>query len=451
METKVNLFTALVFLLAFAIAVALFFPGHINGDAGYIYRCATGAYPCEDWHSPTISIIWGWCTLLWDSPASIMLLIVGLLFSGLTIIAITAPSIGARSYWLLIVLVPPVFLHLGLITKDTLSTSLIVYAVSLLVYDTTRKVRHKLILALSLLLFLVAALVKISAVFAIAPLASYVAVRLFSSKPLLRSYWIIFVSSLIFGLTFYAGLELAKYSVNAKKSWVSNAVYLFDLVGMSSISGEDLLTGYTPKDRNLEEDQCYEPLTWDGLAWGKCRYVTQYMFKTKVWESYDLRTRWFESVTNNPSIYLEHRMNHFYAFSTTIGKSIFLYHYEDLYLPKANQNLLMDHLHAFSKNLGVSRFLFFPVTWLYLSLLLLILSLTRVLQKENNGSYARSNWSTNLVLCLAASNVIFYLTLFFFGLAYDFRYSNTVIWQTLIALGLLMFPPMLNDKANSNS
>jgi len=433
-------------LVGFVGVAALFFPGHINGDAGYIYRCATGAYPCEDWHSPTISIIWGWCTVLWDSSASLMLLILALVFSGLGLIAFKTRTFFARFYWLSIIVLPPVFFQLGVLTKDTLAASITVFAVSLLLYDATQKMAQRILLVFAILLFLLAALVKISAVFSMVPLVASTVVRIFSSKPLLRSYTLVFVSALSFGLAFYGGFDLVKQHTDAKKTWISNAIYLFDLVGMSTISGENFLEGFVSEDQSFIADNCYEPLTWDGLAWGHCRYVTQHMFVNKLWQGNGLRDRWYKVVSANPSSYFEHRVKHFKAFMMTVGKDVFYYRYEDVHLPKPNQNVLMNHLNTFSKDMGFYSHLFRPISWLILSVMLMVMSFWKALRLTNNTGENSNLLVMNLVLCLTASNVIFYATLFFFGVAYDFRYSNAVIWQTVLAFGFFILPLSLNRE-----
>ena len=113
--------------LGFLLTLALFWPGLMSHDAGWVHAIAMRAGPpLGDWQSPVMAVLWRLIDPIAPGPGSMLLLIVGLYWLGIGLVATAVARRSALIAALLIAaaLTPPALFMLGIIWRDMLLAGL---------------------------------------------------------------------------------------------------------------------------------------------------------------------------------------------------------------------------------------------------------------------------------------------------------------------------------------
>ncbi|WP_101653380.1 hypothetical protein [Brevibacterium ihuae] len=165
-------------LLALAV-VRVYYPGRANVDIASQARQALGEEPYSDWHPPLVSAVWETLIDLTGEIGSLLVVQVGLLFLAAWLLAaLLHRRTGRRALSLLGValpLLPWALSQIGMLWKDTQMAVALLLAVVLLFLIRPERRLSLLLLVPSGLLLLFAIGARKNAVFAIMPIAVYIA------------------------------------------------------------------------------------------------------------------------------------------------------------------------------------------------------------------------------------------------------------------------------------
>lgn len=165
-------------LLALAV-VRVYYPGRANADIVSQARQALGEEPYSDWHPPLVSAVWEILIDLTGEIGSLLVVQVGMLFFAAWLLAVLLHRrAGRRALSLLGValpLLPWALSQIGMLWKDTQMAVALLLAVVLLFLIRPERRLSLLLLVPSGLLLLFAIGARKNAVFAIVPIAVYIA------------------------------------------------------------------------------------------------------------------------------------------------------------------------------------------------------------------------------------------------------------------------------------
>ena len=165
-------------------------------------------------------------------------------------------------------------------------------------------------------LFLIGGLARPNALFAAVPLGIY----LYSPRTALGAGKPIAIAALVL-IGLWLGNWLISYPLlNAQRTYAINSIVTFDLAGISHFSGKNYFplswsTGETEKIVNA----CYTPQSWNPYFVGDCQFVWKQLHDEGVWGSASFWHDWFAAIAAEPTAYLQHRLAHFFHFTTTVG------------------------------------------------------------------------------------------------------------------------------------
>jgi len=337
------------------IVVLVSWPGAMIGD-NLRQLSEIRAGRLTDWHPPLMSVIW---RTLGTTPQSIMVLNALLYWSGIALLADQLRrEVGSR--WALAMLAvglsPISIYYLGAVQKDSLLTALFVLAAGL----SARFGR-----AYGMLPAFVGMLARANGVFAAAPFF----VR---TKRLLPTTLLCIALSLAL---VPVSTFINRAVLGASPSHVQKSLQLFDLAGI----GDPALK------------RCYSPFYWDTLEI-HCR-----AFSTTP---DDLTNVWLHAITEHPLAYSLHRLDHF-------NHAIFFLvppRQECVLVPADEPSCRNPGPHPYLRDAIGRNALVWPVTWLVVGFILLLLPLE---------PFART---------LTLSGMLYGLAYLVVGVASGFRY-----------------------------
>ena len=407
----------------FALTLALFYPGIMTYDAKYVYLAITEGP--GDWQSPAMTWLWSKIDLLTPSSANLFLLNAAFYWAGF---ALVAHAVARRSFALglavvLLAFAPPGLALIGIIWRDVLfaSTWLLAAALAFCVAECRSKLRWA-VQALALGLVAFGVLLRPNSLLAAPLLAAY------ALWPARFSWKRLAVAYIPLGLALYSLIPGVYYGLlDAKRQNPLHSILVFDLGGMSHFAKENQFpVTWTPEQNALLLDGCYKPTLWD-LYWyhEPCKFVMERLEADKIFGKPALVTAWRKAVLAHPLAYLQHRT----AFMTNLltGRNLTMWENE---IEGDNKLLFLDR--PVFQGFKMVHDVLYPTPifrawpWLLACLVLCGLAWRR-----------RDNAPAAFVLASAGSASIYVVTLFFVGVASDFRYAYWAVLATLAGAAVL--------------
>jgi hypothetical protein len=409
----------LAVVAAYALTIAVFYPGYVTVDAGYVYAdVKSGQY--GDWQSPAMAVLWRLIDPLAPGGLSMFLLTVTLYWLGFGLLALMA----ARRSTLLglatpvLALAPPAFILLALIWRDILFGVIWLVAAVLpfAVAERPAAVRRP-VQIVALLLIALGVLLRPNAIFAAPFLAAY---AIWPLRFDLKRMAIIFVPA---AALFYALVPLTYYGMlDAKRQNALHSILVFDLGGITRFTGENQFpVSWSADEAALLAGPCYDPVRWDTYWFlPPCQFVMQRLERRDdpVFGTPRLTEAWWHAVAAHPLAYLEHRATFMWQF---LARSNLVLPIWDWQAPGATYG----HSPTFTPILALHAvlqptILFRPGLWLVLALAV--------------GAFAwptRSTPAGAFAVGVTASAAVYVLTFFPVGVAADFRYAYWCVLATL--------------------
>ncbi|GEB23683.1 hypothetical protein [Brevibacterium aurantiacum] len=340
-------FLALVTIVPALAFTALFFPGRANVDIANQYAQATGDIPFSDWHPPVMSAVWRVLIGLTGEAGSLFVLQVGILALACWLLGVLVHRWGAPRWVSLvgpaIMATPWVVSQMTTMWKDTQMAVAILLAVVLLVI--TRFVPKTWLLWIPALLLLVYAFgLRKNAIFAILPIAVYVAWLLvkrlrdsrqrgsrqrgsrvlsrFAAKRGLATT----VASLLVLIVLGAGVKATDLAIESQENVAATGqisqIFLDDV--MFSVPDDELQASDAPaelKDKiSTARDKCLEKgEIWDAY-WNCYDMGASGEPFSPIAHQDELRDLWLSEVITHPLRYAEYRaaVFSFYFFSSAL-------------------------------------------------------------------------------------------------------------------------------------
>lgn len=299
--------------IGFALLVSAYWPGVMIDDARWQYQQAVdNAY--EDWHPPMMAWIWHHLLPLKAGPAPMLLLQALIFWTGIGLIAVwlyrhgkpTSAVAAALVGWL-----PAPFALLGSVTKDSLMAGTLVCAAGTLLW--ARSARHplarRLLPAVTLIVLLFAASLRVNAFLACTPLAIGVLPAGFT-----RTIPRFIVTALALTAIFLAVPGVVAKALQAEDTDAELSLIIFDLGGITEHTGVSQFPDLNVRNPVAVNRGCYDPHEWDSYSsWAKRPCPLGFdRFQSLVDEGdIDPRMLWLKAIAAHPVAYAEHRLAHF--------------------------------------------------------------------------------------------------------------------------------------------
>ncbi len=307
----------LLCVLCFALTIWSFYPGLMTADSiAGLTEGRRNSY--SDILSPLMSYLWGIFDRVVEGPG-LMLIFQNLIFWTACAVfwrATYKKSVRLGLALILFAFLPQIISQLPFIWKDIgLGASL--FLASALVYLADRE-KIKTALLISPLFLFYGFAVRLNALPAILPLAiwsGFVFCRIFEINK--RKF-----VPLLVGIIYFIALSLAVFLVNGrltewKTVYPSQQIYLYDLAAISTERDEALFPEYILRDENFSLEKVKErynkysvsDLIFPNLP--KQGDLPVLKLSSDAEEVALLRQKWFETVAENPGVYLWHRIKIF--------------------------------------------------------------------------------------------------------------------------------------------
>lgn len=419
--------TAIVALAGFALELVAFWPGLMSSDSVVQYTQALLRH-YNDQHPPVMAWLWSWTDRVVSGPGGMLIVHLGLLWTGLWTIAEGARRRGLRYTWLipLVGFLPTVANIAGVVWKDVGMAYALLCAGGLLYVSTccTRTFRVAAIVA-ALVLIGYATMVRANAAAATFAIACYWIATTF---PRTRPTHAIIAGAIAIALVLSVQQVIDRKLLDASPRHLSQLVLLFDLAAIAC-GGADVdipesfrAPGYDKRAlcRAYDPDQVDKLFFFPGSPMQMSRDEASYA---------TLRDAWLDAVKAHPGLYVRH---HVRAFTGLLG--LRYVSTNDRYLRQESMqhnpwgitftpNALSRTLDAAVDSLADSG-VFSGLLWLALAVLLLVvIGRTRVYLPFESA--------------LLASAVMYLLPYFFLSLAANYRFIYWSVLATPVA-GVLL-------------
>ncbi len=403
--------------LGFGLSLAVFYPGVMTYDAGYVHDAAGTSL--GDWQSPVMTVLWSAIDPIAPGAASMFLLIATLYWLGFSVLAW---SLARRSLWPalvvpLLALSPPAFCLMGIIWRDVLLAALWLLAAALGLAAARRDGGGRIaVQAVALGLMTLGVLLRPNALLA-APILGAVLLWPRAFFPRRAALLYIPAAAALFGL-----VQIVFYDViGATAQHPIQSIMVFDLGGISHVTGENQFPGHWTTAESAQVTQsCYQPTEWDIYWWRlPCSFVMKRLEDEKIFGTPALTDAWRHAVVAHPSAYLQHRA----AFMTN-------------FLTGANLAMWTEDITDHTKTVYADRPLFMALkaahdalkdtplfrvgAWLLLDVAVVALAWRR--RDTPEGAFA-------IGVCLSA--VAYVMSFAVVGVAADFRYAY---WAVLAGI-----------------
>lgn len=399
-------------LLGFAFVLHASYPGYLNGDSLHQLK-QTFSGQIDDWHSPTVILLWSMLHKLLPGPAGFMVFNNVLIWMAAAILALAMRHrIGAWSILLAAVpLFPGLFNYLGNVHVDAMLVAWLM-ATACAAYISRREnisARMRLVMWILANLFIVAAfLTRLNAIFCLVPLLLYANARLGLRRNLLLCVVLIVAMPVLYK----AQNTVLKVTEGAP----SESIKVYNLLALSYYERRNLFPGkWTEQQSRDIVNACYSPVQWDTAWVGRCRFIVDELNWQKLWGNPELTRTWLREVLSHPASY-------FSVLAATFKRSMFepnsramLYNTPNRWNwevadnpPRPSTELAQRYIRSeFNDQAGRP--------WVYASLSALgivLLFRTRAVASEE-GRFA---------LAILASGLIYLLTYFVFNISAEYRY-----------------------------
>ena len=309
------LWSALAIAVAgFALIASAYWPGVMIDDARWQYQQAVdNAF--EDWHPPIMAWVWRKLMLL-VAPGPGPMLVLQLLFywGGFALLAGWAWRRGRPKLAVALACcgwIPAPLALGGTVIKDVWMAGSLVCATGLvLLRDEARSLVARVsFTAAAAIALLIAAALRLNAIFACLPLALTAAPRLFTRT------WPRWITTAVFAaLPLIAIGPAINAAVQADNTDVQLSLIIFDLGGITKHSRLSAFPDMGVKDPMAVNDRCYDPSEWDSYSdWAPkpCPLGFDRMQPMVDDEDFDPRSLWIHAILAHPLAYAEHRLIHY--------------------------------------------------------------------------------------------------------------------------------------------
>jgi hypothetical protein len=388
-------------------------------DAAYVYLGIKEGP--GDWQSPVMTWLWSMIDVTTPHSASVFLLGAVTYWLAFALIALNlAPRAAFAAIAVpLLAMTPPALSILGVIWRDVLLASFWLLAAALSFATAGKQ-------PLLRLPFQIAALVLIVLGFLLRPnaLAAAPILVIYALWPVEFRFRRSVAAYVPIAIALYALIPATYYGLlNAKKQHPLHSVFVFDLAGISHFAKENQFpVTWTPEQNSLLLNRCYKPTFWD-IYWyvDPCKFVMERLDRTpndKIFGTPKISQAWGEAILKHPVAYLQHRASYFWNVLT--GRNLTMWAVEvqggKPIFPESAAFNAFKWLHDALYPTPVFR----AWPWLLACLTLIALAWRK-----------RSTATGVFVMAIGGSAAIYVLTLFFVGVASDFRYAY---WAVLAAL-----------------
>lgn len=401
-----------------SIIIFMFFPGYIYSDSFDQYQQAlSGEF--SDWHPPIMSAIWRLQILFFGT---------GSIFYATNILAVYIALyllLMPYKFWIsipifIILALCPVFFGLApIVWKDVFLASLVFLSASIAINRITvnGKIEKKYKI-ISLVLLLVASLVRANAPFITAPL---IVLFLIGWDNRFKSILISGIAAI--GLIGISG-PINNHLLGARQSHPLISLEVYDLAGVSNFSGKLQVPGtYSTDEQQRILNSCYSSTHWDVYAWGECAFVTENLNRN------GLGSAWLRAILNNPLAYFEHRVSHFNDFLRFIGNEPAYKYYVSVPPGYQSDNpQRINATHQYYTRL-MERYNSQPwhygFVWYAISIGLFI------------ATFKPKNTIENLINCLSFASFLYISGYLIVGVAADFRYFLPAVYLLIASTVVL--------------
>jgi hypothetical protein len=421
---KMHRFSGILFLsiAGFAFFFVACYPGFMSVDSLEQYRQAH-TLEFADGHPPVMAWLWSKLNLVWEGPQSLLLLQLGVLWSGLYIWCINAGDSSRAKWFLLLGIAPWVANFEGVLWKDMGMAFSLLLALGLL--GSERITRPQVFAVLILLLY--AFMVRGNAPAALLPVIWYATVRLF---PLL-SHRIRILITVLSMLSMFAFLNFFNYHLlEAEENHMVSFVMVDDLVHLSMVTDNSLLPRV---DFKTLKECSQETIGGTKLVGRLFCLITKPGYQNVAPIPFEeIKKEWVSAVASNPFEYVKFRLKAYLYLLRDPSERPYIYTFSgispnDMGLSQTNNAatiILREYVRAIA---NVMPFVFKPYWWLIVALLFLCATLRMRGDKE----------SLTLIRVLLVSAILYMLSYIPLTPMADLRY---VYWSTLaISLAAIRF------------
>jgi hypothetical protein len=421
--------------LGFGVSLAVFYPGVMTYDAGYVHDARAGA-GLGDWQSPVMTVLWWAIDPIAPGAASMFLLIASLYWLGFLVLALVLArrSLAGALVVPLLALAPPAFCLMGIIWRDVLLAALWLLAAALgLAVAGKNGFGRVMMQAAALGLVTLGVLLRPNALLAAPILGAAIAwPRDFSAMRAALLY--VPAAAGLFALVQIVFYDL----IGASEQHPIQSIMVFDLGGISHFTGENQFPGsWTPAESAEIARSCYEPTEWDIYWWRlPCSFVMRRLEDEKIFGTPALTAAWRQAILAHPSAYLRHRAAFMMNFLADANLAMWTEDITDhTRIVFADRPLFMalKVVHDALKETPLFR----VGAWLLLDVAIIALAWRR--RDTPEGAFAAG-------VCLSA--VAYVMSFAAIGVAADFRYAY---WAVLAGLagGIVTLMPSSRRKPGS--
>ena len=432
-----------LFLCIFCAFLWLFFafyPGTVANDA---YDMYSGAFynNIGNWNSVLLVKFWRIIISITSIKCIYALISLTMICVGLYIIAKNISNgIFTGLICIIILFIPPVFVFLTVVLKDTYLAAFI-FLIAALMIDGAISDKKKSVFFYVFSAFILACCfyVRSNGCFIAVPLL--VAIFMGWKAPIIYRY----ISCLVLVICIIVTTPLVDLKLlGGRDDAPEFSLMLFDIAGVAKYSGVSTLPDIpgVPDQVSLFK-KCYSPLQWDTVADSvgpDCNGVAYYFFheKDSGKKSFKaarqmLRKAWIAAITQHPVAYLKHRISHFNRFIDYQGHRPV---YRPIYVaivgfsrgygdpdPSLTYVVKPPRLWNSVINMDLGNQL-----WFHPYVYLLILSFFYL---STLGTSDRFNRTLNAV---AFSGMIYLVGFLFVGVSSDFRYSYPSLLLSILCI-----------------
>ena len=316
----------LICLTGFFVSIAAFYPGFMSPDSIDNFNSGRqGIF--RDIASPVMSYLWGLLDTIIPGPALMFLLQTFLFWCGCAIFwyAARTKHILLRLLLVLFGFMPQIISQLTTVWKDV-QLAAALFFVSALLY-LARQTKSVLPILITPFFLFYGYAVRLNAAAAVLPLAVWTAIVLYEifSKGTFFKRKIIYASLL--GIIYFLALTFGVYLVNeklieGKTVYPAQQIFLYDLAAISIDRNEPLFPDYVLSEPGFSLENIktgYNLRSVNSLIYGN--YPKQgdpplLKLTQNSEEITDLKSLWFEAVSENKMSYLRHR---FFVFAQLNG------------------------------------------------------------------------------------------------------------------------------------
>jgi hypothetical protein len=419
----------LLILLGCAFTIVSAYPGFMSFDSLDQYTQAKNNVYL-DWHPPFMAWLWNKFIHIKDGPEIMLVLFNFLYWFSIWVIALKIRNFGLSLLFIALALSPSLINFIGVIWKDTFLFSLLFLQCAILFAFKDVKIqsyKRHLILASIIIINFVAILLRHNAITALVPLLILSFVVLYGKK---RIFISIIAGFLVAIALFFAGQKVNNTLCNNKHLHPEQQLMIFDLMGISQATNQNLMPEYLKDKLPLDSITRYYFYSSGGM------YVifsmhcnTSDPVKLKL-----LREAWISAIKENPKELLKHKYLVFEYLQS--HSSLVTYNAIDPNIygialkPNPIRNLFISYTEGeFAKAFYKAKY----YTWI--CLVTMIMSLV----------FIRKNSSFIYPFFISLSGLLYSLTYFLLSPTSDLRYNYWTIGAALIS-SIFFLNSFLNYK-----